>query len=1348
MSNFEGLHRIEILGEEYIRRRDVGETLSIDDFVKEHSEHASQLRDYLEALDVIEQIKPVAKEKYAGFPTISDYRIIREIGRGGMGVVYEAEQVSLSRRVALKTMRVGVQELDTNRQRFQHEASAAAKLHHSNIVPVYDVGEQDGTSYYAMQYIDGRGLDHVVNEARVLLERREKNVVVHSAEQRLALSMVSSPTTIGVGAATLANDVGSEDNRDSNPDADSISPTKHAPDENQVQWQQPISSSSKKTLANALADQSTSVSNSSFRHYCKAVARVGYQVADALHCAHSNGVVHRDIKPANLLMDVKGDIWVADFGLVKTENLELTQTGALVGTLRYMSPERFHGVCDSRSDVYSLGLTLYEMLALRPAFESTGRLSLLEEIRSTDPKQLREINPRIPFDLQTIVVKAIEKDPKRRYQDASAMAEDLARFIDGRPILARRVSTFERTTIWSKRNPVIAGLLAILLAGVLATVAGLTYATITFRDLATANSDLAEEALESKTIAERSAAKADKSAVEAKQAAIEAERAATRKQNIVDSFVAAFEGFNVGTNEGVTHETTALEVLDRALEEMNSNSKIADDPLSKASLLFSIGRSLVSLGEVERGIKSLESAVAIRTEHLGREHDETGFAIAELSMAYGGGTVESREASALLDREALEINMRKFGPHHAETLRSRFHVANHDADVRAEEYRQVHEQILQDMRNHLGDEHRYTLFSMTDLGHLYGDSGQYDKAIEMLQLAYKTRVGMLGKNHSDTLLGLLSLATILEQAGRYDEATEALETCLEVTKTKFGDFHLRTFLAQKQFANLLRVKGQKLESIELYQRHLKDASERFDDNHALIGSLKDGLALSYLEAGQFYKALPLFEDVYAVSDNWKRGKDHVRTHNRLRGAMHLATCYGRCGRSEDELRLLMEIEEQVVETVPEDHPTHLAYIDLLGRAYWNQRRYEDAIEQRKKAIAIKQKTLGKDHPSLTGEMASLGAAYNMAGKPEEALPLLEDVYQRSVKQLGATHIRTTVSLHNVGFAYKLLKQYDRAIETFQQVLENAEKNKTLLQHYPLMKNFNSSLAMAYAATGQMELAVPQMKTAWDLVRKNLGPNHPATNNAADVYGDLYLGARKFSDGIAVLEKLLEAESELLPDHQLVQQLRYELADLYFAIGEFEKARQRYEINKNQFCQQRGKDHQSSVYLAANLSAALIQIGQYKKAQQELEDLIAILESSEKVNQKLLGYAKISLAEVFVRTEQHEEALELIDSTSELDFKPVEKARGRNLKGHLLGLQGNDKAESLLVSSTEKLEKLELSFRANWYLTAAMKRTISYFEKTEQTEESDSWRRRLAALENDGIPKNETPQNETPPNNEN
>ena len=111
-------------------------------------------------------------------------------------------------------------------------------------------------------------------------------------------------------------------------------------------------------------------------------------------------------------------------------------------------------------------------------------------------------------------------------------------------------------------------------------------------------------------------------------------------------------------------------------------------------------------------------------------------------------------------------------------------------------------------------------------------------------------------------------------------------------------------------------------------------------------------------------------------------------------------------------------------------------------------------------------------------------------------------------------------------------------------------------------------------------------------------------------------------------------------------------------------------------------------------------------------------------------------------------MELIDSTSELDFKPEEKARGRNLKGHLLALQGNDKAESLLVSSTEKLEKLELPFRANWYLTAAMKRTISYFEKTEQTEESDSWRRRLAALENDGIPKNETPQNETPPNNEN
>src|SRR5438034_5639577 len=185
------------------------------------------------------------------------------------------------------------------------------------------------------------------------------------------------------------------------------------------------------------------------------------QVADALEYAHKQGILHRDIKPSNLLLDARGTVWVTDFGLAKAEGSdELTQTGDLVGTLRYMAPERFGGWSDPRSDVYGLGVTLYELLTLRPAFADASRARLIERITSEDPLRPRTVDRSIPRDLETIVLKAIDKEPGRRYQTAAELAKDLQRFVDDRPILARRISRTERTWRWCKRNPVVAALIS------------------------------------------------------------------------------------------------------------------------------------------------------------------------------------------------------------------------------------------------------------------------------------------------------------------------------------------------------------------------------------------------------------------------------------------------------------------------------------------------------------------------------------------------------------------------------------------------------------------------------------------------------------------------------------------------------------------------------------------------------------------------------------------------------------------------------------------------------------------------------------------------------------------------
>jgi hypothetical protein len=232
------------------------------------------------------------------------------------------------------------------------------------------------------------------------------------------------------------------------------------------------------------------------------VARIGVQVAEALEYSHAQGVLHRDIKPSNLLLDLHGTVWVADFGLAKlVDQSDLTRTGDVVGTWRYMAPERFRGQSDARSDVYSLGLTLYELLALRPAYDAASREELIQQVSHGDPPRPRRVNPEVPRDLETIVLKAIERDPGRRYQTAGELGEDLRRYLEDRPIWARRSSPVERAWRWARRNPAIAGLGGVLTALLVAVAVGSMLAASYFRSLAGRESRANQQSQEDRKVA-------------------------------------------------------------------------------------------------------------------------------------------------------------------------------------------------------------------------------------------------------------------------------------------------------------------------------------------------------------------------------------------------------------------------------------------------------------------------------------------------------------------------------------------------------------------------------------------------------------------------------------------------------------------------------------------------------------------------------------------------------------------------------------------------------------------------------------------------------------------------------
>ncbi len=351
----------------------------------------------------------MSKPDPAAERVLGDFRIVCEIGRGGMGVVYEAEQISLARRVALKVLPAHITIDPRSVERFEREAKAAARLRHPGIVEIYAVGEDAGTHYFAMERIDGTPL----------------NVVIERMRQEGFDALTTRPTS---------------------------TPSPH----------RAAAPSGTKTSATSTAAQN--------KAYIETVVKLVASIADALDYAHGQGIIHRDVKPSNILVRADGSPTLMDFGIAREQGLpSVTLTGEFAGTPYYVSPEQAMSTrmkLDHRTDVFSLGVTLYELLTLERPFPGDDPREVLGRIITKEPLDPQKLNPRLAPDLATIVLKALEKDPDRRYATAGAMAEDLRAFLEYRPIAARRASVRTRLMRFARREPAKATLLAVLLLGI------------------------------------------------------------------------------------------------------------------------------------------------------------------------------------------------------------------------------------------------------------------------------------------------------------------------------------------------------------------------------------------------------------------------------------------------------------------------------------------------------------------------------------------------------------------------------------------------------------------------------------------------------------------------------------------------------------------------------------------------------------------------------------------------------------------------------------------------------------------------------------------------------------------
>ena len=792
--------------------------------------------------------------------TIGGYRIIRLLGEGGMGSVYEAEQDQPRRRVALKVIRAALASSELTR-RFELEFQTLGRLHHPGIASIYEAGSSDSgfglQPFFAMEMIQGKPLIDYANFRKL------------SARQRLALMV---------------------------------------------------------------------------------------QICEAVQHAHEHGIIHRDLKPGNILVDEAGQPKILDFGLARVTDSDVqatrqTDMGQLLGTLPYMSPEQVSAdptALDTRSDVYALGVILYELLAGKLPYPVSRQLhEVLQTIQQVDPTPLSSVSRVYRGDIETIVGKALEKDKERRYSSVANLAADIQRYLEDRPITAKPASTIYQLQKFARRHKaLVASVGIVFLVLVAATV-----------------------------VSVRAAIKANRAA----------ETAEALNNFLQDDLLAqASSSSQLGATAKPDPDIKVRTALDRAAEHITG--KFDKEPQVEAAIRDTIGRTYMDLGLYTEARKQEEHALDLERRVLGAENPKT---LQTMTRVGHARRLEGKQAEAeALLMQTAQIMRRVLGPEHPDTLLATYYlgdVYNHEGKyAQAEE---LFRQNLEARRRVLGPEHRSTLSSMNGLANAYSEQGKYVQAEAIYKTILEISRRVLGPEHPNTLLAMSNLALDYDSEGNFAEAEALLRQAVDTRRRVLGPEHPDTLISMQYLASVYSDKGDNAQADVMFKQTLDIRRRVLGPEHPDTLLSMTNLASMYYAEGKYTQAETLGTETLELMRK-VLGPNHPDTVWRMNNLATVYSVLGRYAQAEALFNKALEFRRRVLGP---EHPSTLSTLSDMASMFQRQGKYAQAETYAAQAVAGRVHGGGKEDPDTLAVEADLVLAYYSQGKFAQSEPLAREI---------------------------------------------------------------------------------------------------------------------------------------------------------------------------------------------------------------------------------------------------------------------------------------------------------------------------------------------------------------------